>query len=452
VSTLSEHRPPTDSYPDFGAELASPAVLADPHPVFHRMRREEPAHRSRALGAWLVTRYDDVLRGLRDPRLSSDRIPSILDGQVAAGDRGSVKDFERTRRAMMVNMDGPAHHRLRRLISPAFSPAAIDATLPMIQEAVDRLVDRAGASARLDVVADYAAPLPTLVICELLGIPAEDRPSLRAWSDDAAKLMGATHGASAIRARTANDAVVNLERYFLRLIAERRRRPGDDLLSLLIRGEEEGRMTSEELSAQCQMLLVGGHLTLIDQLSNAVHALLGHPEQLRKLRLDPSLIGSAIKEVLRYDPPLTFVHRVAAADLELGGAPVRRGERVLLALAAANRDPGVFTDPDTFDIERAGNRHLAFGAGPHACAGGGLARRELEVALLTLFRRLPRLALDPENPPRRRTESLMFRGFQTLPVLTSYTNSGIASPSERIGTGRPERSRNSARWSTPRWR
>jgi cytochrome P450 len=419
MNTLTIHRPPIDTEIDFGDDLADPVVLADPHPVFHRMRHQDPVHHSRALGAWLVTRYDDVLRGLRDPRLSSDRIPSILDGQVAAADRGSVRDFERTRRSMMVNMDGPAHHRLRRLVNPGFTPAVVDAARPMIQAAVDRLLDRDEGLDRLDAVADYAEPLPTFVICELLGIPAEDRPSLRTWSDDAARLLGATHGASGSTARTANDAVLNLERYFLRLIADRRRRPGDDLLSLLIRGEEEGRMTPEELSSQCQMLLVGGHLTLIDQLCNAVHAFLNHLEQLEQLRSDPSLIGSAIEEVLRYDPPVSFVHRVAAEDLDLGGAAIRKGDRVLLCLAAANRDPEAFADPDTFDIGRAGNRHLSFGSGPHACAGGGLARLELELALLTLFRRLPRLALDPEDPPRRRSASLMFRGFHTLPVLTS---------------------------------
>jgi cytochrome P450 PksS len=321
---------------------------------------------------------------------------------------------------MMVNTDGPAHRRLRRLVNPAFSPAAVDAARPMIQAAVDRLLDRTCASTRLDIVADYAEPLPTLVICELLDIPAADRPSLRTWSDRAAKLLGATHGASSSEASAANEAVLHLERYFVRLIAGRRRRPGDDLLSLLIRGEEEGRMTAEELSAQCQMLLVGGHLTLIDQLANASSALLTHPEQLRKLRQDPALIGPALEEVLRYDPPLTFVHRVAAADQELGGTQISKGERVLLALAAANRDPEVFPDPDAFEIGRTGTRHLTFGSGPHACAGGGLARLELEAALLTIFRRLPRLALDPENPPRRRSESLMFRGFQALPVLISY--------------------------------
>jgi cytochrome P450 PksS len=419
MSMFSGRQATTDTGLDYGAELANPTALADPHPVFHRMRREEPVHYSRVLEAWLVTRYDDVLRGLRDPRLSSDRIPSILDAQVAASDRGTVKDFERTRRAMMVNMDGSAHLRLRRLVNPAFSPAAIDTARPMIQTAVDQLVDGAGASTRLDIVSDYAAPLPTLVICEMLGIPEDDQLSLRRWSDGAAKLMGATHGASSSEASAANDAVLFLERYFLRLIEERRRNPGDDLLSLLIRGEKEGRMTAEELSAQCQMLLVGGHLTLIDQLSNAVHAFLRHPEQLRKLRLEPGLIGPALEEVLRYDPPLTFIHRVAAADLGIGGARVSRGERVLLALAAANRDPEAFTDPDAFDIERAENRHLAFGSGPHACSGGGLARLELEIALRTLFRRLPGLTLDPADPPRRRSGSLMFRGFQTLPVLTS---------------------------------
>jgi cytochrome P450 len=419
MNALTEYHLPSDTRVDFGAELASPAACANPHPVFHRMRREEPVHHSQAIGGWLVTRYGDVLDGLRDTRLSSERIPSILDAQVSAADRGSVGDFERTRKLMMVNMDGPAHHRLRRLVSPGFTPAMIDAALPMIQAAVDRLLDRAEGRDRLDVVADYAEPLPTRVICELFGIPAGDRPLLRAWSDDAARLLGATHGASGSIARMANDAVVNLERYFLRLIEDRRQTPGGDLLSLLIRGEEEGRMTSEELSSQCQMLLVGGHLTLIDQLCNAVHALLLHPAQLEKLRTNPSLIGSAIEEALRYDPPVSFVHRVAAEDLELGGVKIRKGDRVLLCLAAANRDAEAFADPDTFDIGRAGNRHLSFGSGPHACAGGGLARKELEVALLTLFSRLPRLALDPEDLPRRRSGSLMFRGFSSFTVRTS---------------------------------
>jgi cytochrome P450 len=419
MNLLTECPTPMDTEIDLGAELASPAVREDPHRVFHHMRREDPIHHSRALKAWLVTRYEDVLHALRDPRLSSDRIPSLLDAQVAAGDRGNVRDFERSRRTMMVNRDGPAHLRLRRLVNPGFAPAVIAAARPMIQTAVDRLLDRAETSARLDIVADYAAPLPTLVICELLGIPAEDRPALRRWSDDAAQLLGATQGASGNVARRANDAAVNLEGYFLRLIAERRKRPGGDLLSLLIRGEAEGRMSAEELSAQCQMLLVGGHLTLIDQLANAVHAFLRHPAQLQKLRVDPSLIGSAIEEVLRYDPPVSFVHRVAAADLELRGTGIRAGERVLLCLAAANRDPEVFADPDVFDIERAGNRHLSFGSGPHACAGGGLARLELEIALVTLFRRWPHLALDPQDPPRRRCESLMFHGFHTLAALTS---------------------------------
>jgi cytochrome P450 len=404
---------------DFGAALASPAVIADPHPVFERMRREAAVHHSRTLRAWLVTRYDLVLRGLRDPRLSSARIPSILDGQVAPAHRECVRDFERTRKAMMVNMDGPAHHRLLRLVNPAFSPAAIEAARPMIQAAVDTLAERAAVAGSFDLVADYAAPLPTHVICELLGIPGTDRPALRKWSDEAARLLGATHGASQSTAYAANDAVINLENYFLRLIAQRRKRPGEDVLSLLIRGEDEGLMSPEELSSQCQMFLVGGHLTLIDQLSNAVHAFLRHPEQLQKLRDDPSLIAGGIEEVLRYDPPVTFVHRVAAVDLEMDCTGVRKGDRVLLCLAAANRDPAFFPEPDTFDIERRGNRHLSFGSGLHACAGAGLARLELEIALLTLCRRLPSLSFDPRNPPRRRSDSLMFRGFAAFPLLAS---------------------------------
>jgi cytochrome P450 PksS len=419
MSALAEQGPSVGPDVDFGPELASPAFRADPHPLLHRLRREAPVHYSRGLGAWIATRYDDVVGAFRDTRLGGDRTRFLIDGQLGAMDRGVVKDFERIERGMMINKDGPEHLRLRRLVRHGFAPARLSAARPMIQKAVDGLLDRAGAPGRLDVLADFAEPLPTLVICELMGIPAEDGPALRQWSHAKGKFRGLSHGDMGAVARAANEATVNLERYLLGLVEERSRRPGDDLISLLVAGHDEGRLTAAEVSAQCQLLFSAGHQTTIDLVCNAVHAFLSHPGELRGLQADPSLIGPAVEEVLRYDPPVSFMHRVAAADLEVGGRVIRQAQLVLLGIAAANRDPEVFADPDRFDIRRAGQAHVSFASGAHACLGMGLARLELEVALLTFFRRLPGAALDPEDPPRRRGETLLFRGFHALPVVTS---------------------------------
>jgi cytochrome P450 len=383
------------------------------------MRRKDPVHYSPALRAWLVTRYDDVVRGFRDSRLGGDRTRFLIDGQLGARDRGVVKDFERVERGMMINVEGAAHLRLRRLVQRGFTPARLDAARPMIEKIVDRLLDRVGASERLDIVADYAEPLPTLVICELMGIPSEDGPTLRQWAEVKGKFRGLSSGDIASAARAANDATVKLERYFLNLVEERRRRPGNDLVSVLVAGHDEGRLTAAEVAAQCQLLFGAGHQTLIDLVCNAVHAFLCHPEQLRALRADPSLIGAAVEEVLRYDPSVAFQHKVAAADLEVGGQAIRQGQAVLLGIAAANRDPVVFADPDRFDIRRVARPHVSFAPGVHACLGMGLARLELEVALRALFRRFPRLRLAPESLPRRHRETLFFRGFGVLPTVTS---------------------------------
>jgi cytochrome P450 PksS len=401
---------------DFGLELASPEALADPYPLFHRMRRDDPVHYSRSLGAWLVTRHEDVVAAFRDARLSGDRTRSLIDAQLGPDGRGLVPDYERTHRRSLITKEGLEHQRLRRLVLHGFTPARLDAARPAVRRAVDGLLDRAEGAGRLDVVQDFAEPLPTLVICELLGIPAEDRPRLRAWSDARTRFFGLSRGDPAAAARAVNDATLHLEDYFRRLAGERRRRPGDDLLSLLLAAHADGRLTEEEVSAQCQLLLIAGHVTTRDQLGNAVHAFLQHPSQLEALRADPPRMGAAVEEALRYDPSVSFIHRVAEADVAVGGRPVRTGQLVLLGIAAANRDPAVFPDPDRFDMGRAEHRHVAFGSGAHACLGMGLARLELEVALEALFRRFPHLGLDPQVPPRRRGDALLFRGFATLPV------------------------------------
>jgi cytochrome P450 PksS len=413
----TEPHPPISSAVDFGLELTRPDSIVDPHPLLHRMRREDPVHYSRKFGAWIVTRYGDVVQGFRDPRLAGDRTKFLIDGQLGGRDRSLVTDFERTERGMMINKKGAEHLRLRRLAQYGFTPARLDAARPMVQKAVDGLLDRAGASGRLDIVTDYAEPLPTLVICMLMGVTAEDGPMLRRWSEAKGKFRGLSHGDIDAAARAANDATVRLERYFLGLVEERRRRPGDDLLSVLSAGHDEGRLTAAEVSAQCQLLFSAGHQTLIDMLCNAVHAFLSHPEQLHALQADPSLIGPAVEEASRYDPSVAFMNRVAAADLEVGGREIRQGDLVILGVAAANRDPEAFADPDRFDVRRAPRPHVSFASGPHTCLGMGLARLELEVALRALFRRFPRLRLDPGDPPRRRGETLFFRGFHTLPAV-----------------------------------
>jgi cytochrome P450 PksS len=417
--TKSDGCPPLNATVDFGLQLKSPAGLSDLHPLLHCLRREDPVHYSRALGAWLLTRYDDVLQGFRDPRLGGDRTKFLIDGQLGGKDRSMVKDFERIERGMMINKEGAEHLRLRRLVQHAFTPARLNAARPMIQKIVDGLLDRAGSSGAIDIVADFAEQLPTRVICELMGIPVGEGPTLRRWSEAKGRFRGVSRGDIGIAAAAANDATVHFERYFLQLLEQRRRRPGDDLLSLLVAGHEEGRLTDAEVAAQCQLLFSAGHQTTIDLVGNAVHAFLSHSGPLADLQDNPSLISAAIEVVLRYDPPVAFAHKMAAEDLEVGGKVIEAGQSVLLGIAAANRDPEMFAEPDHFDIRRVGKSHVAFATGPHACLGMGLARLELEVALLTLFRRFPDVRLEPGSRPRRRGNTLQFPGFDQLPAVLS---------------------------------
>ena len=244
----------------------------------------------------------------------------------------------------------------------------------------------------------------------------DDRENLRTRPHCKTRFFGGAVGDLEEAARAANEAVRQLERYFRDLLQERQRRPGDDLMSLLLEGQAEGRLTAEELTSQCIRLLNAGHLTTMDQFGNTVLALLKHPGQWRRLRDEPDLVRSAVEEGLRYDGAVQLLQRIAREDLMLRGQTIRQGDLVYLSLGAANRDPEVFSEPDRFDVGRSDNRHLAIGVGPHVCLGMTLARRELEVALGRLVRRLLRLRFDAERPVRRRAHSLLFRGLEALPV------------------------------------
>jgi cytochrome P450 len=281
---------------------------------------------------------------------------------------------------------------------------------------VDGLLDAALPRGRMDLIGDLARPLPAIVIAELFGIPLEDRETFHQWSMAGARFFGGAVGDPEEAARAANEASVQRERYFRGLLEERRRRPGDDLMSLLLKGQANGRLTAEEVCAQCILLLGAGHITTMDQLGNTVLALLKGPEQMGRLRDDPGLVRSAIEEGLRYDGTAQLLQRIAREDVTLRGRTIRKGDLLYLSLGTANRDPEVFTEPDRFDVGRVDNRHLAFGAGPHVCLGMAFARRELKVSLGRLVRRMPRLRFDEERPVRRRSDSLVFRGLESLPV------------------------------------
>jgi cytochrome P450 PksS len=396
--------------------LTDPTFLEDPYPVYRRMRQRDPVYWSNALGHWVLTRYDDVLAATRNRALSSVLTEVFVREQLRGSDPALAADFARVNKEMMLMKDGKDHHRLRVLGNHAFTPSALQRWQSVIENVVDRLLDEVLPFGRMDLIGDLAEPLPAIVIAELFGIPPADRAMFHKWSMASARFFGGAVGDPEQAARAANEASLNQERYFRNLLEERRRQPGDDLMSLLLKGQEEGQLTVQEVCAQCTLLLGAGHITTMDQLGNTVLALLKNPEQMDRLRDDPALVWSAMEEGLRYDGTVQLLQRIAREDLTLCGQTIRKGDLIYLSLGAANRDPDVFVEPDRFDVGRADNRHLAFGAGPHICLGMTLARRELDISLGRLVQRMPRLRFDEERPVRRRADSMVFRGLESLPV------------------------------------
>jgi cytochrome P450 PksS len=348
--------------------------------------------------------------------LSSQRVEIMVRAQLRGLDPAATKDYERIARTQMLFRDGAEHHRLRVLGNRGFTPSMLEIARPKIQATVDGLLDRVQSRGQMDVVAEFAQPLPALVIAELFGVPERDRAQFQKWSDDAATLTGVTQGNPANEAQAANEGMRNLEAYFLEVLAERRQHPGDDLVSLLLAGQAEGRLSAEEVCSQCILILIAGHVTTVDQLANGVQAFLTHPRQWQRLCHEPALIHSAVEEVLRVDPSVSFIHRISHAATRVGDREFEPGQFLWRSVAAATRDPAAFPEPHCFDTARAGGPHLTVGAGQHVCLGAGLARRELQIALATLSRRMPNLR-PGDDPPRRNCASLAFRGFHWLPVL-----------------------------------
>jgi pimeloyl-[acyl-carrier protein] synthase len=385
-----------------------PDFHADPYPFYHRLRSVEPVHQT-PMGFWVLTRYDDVVMVLRDPRFGRDAFEPML-----AAIYGDAKEPGRLPRSMLFR-DPPDHTRLRALVSKAFTPRVIESMRSHIRDIVDRLVDRVRDSNGMDVIADLAYPLPVTVICEMLGVPPGDQDTIRQWSSDVARSLDAIGVPSdaeiVARGRAARRELID---YFRRLLPERRRHPRDDLLSLLIAAEEaDDKLSEGELLATCVLLFVAGHETTVNLIGNGLLALLRHPDQLKRLRDDPALIHSAVEELLRYDSPVQRTARITNTDVDVDGRTIAKGSMVVAAIGAANRDPAHFPEPDRLDIARRDNRHVAFGFGIHFCLGAPLARVEGQIALGTLLRRMPRMTVA--GTPAWR-ESSTLRGLTALPV------------------------------------
>jgi len=422
--------------PRDGVNLASPEFKANPFAYYARLRAEAPVFRTVLPTneiAWLVTRYDDVAMVLKDERFVKDTANAMTPEQLAA-QRWFRKMFKALKRNML-ERDPPDHTRLRALVSSAFTPRLIEQMRPRIERLADELLDAALARASgasktqprshfgangqpksrvcLDVIRDFALPLPTTIIAEMLGVPVADRRRFHQWSSAIVAAGSSTWGLV-----KAVPNVLAIMRYIRKIIKGRRANPRDDLVSALVRAEQAGDKLSEDESvAMVFLLLVAGHETTVNLIGNGLLALLEHPAQLEKLRNDPALIRPAIEEMLRYASPAeTATERYAREDVTVGGVTIPRGEMVFAVIASANRDERQFANPDALDITREPNRHLSFGLGTHFCLGAPLARLEGQIAINTLLSRLPQPKLAVAPSALRWRRGLVLRGLESLPV------------------------------------
>lgn len=384
-----------------------PAYRVDPYPTYRALQAKHRVYSTRLLsGGFLLPRYDDIVAVLGDPRFSVDRRQADVFKRLQPF-RGLSPSFVEAIQSALLMTDPPAHTRLRRLVNKAFTPRVVEGLRARVQALVDELFDAVAARGEMELIHDFAYPLPVIVIAELLGIPSADRERIKHWSDTLALLLDPLQAVDGLTPteRAADEFTAYMQPIFL----ARRREPRDDLISALVAVEDEGQTLSEtELLSLCMLILGAGHETTTNLIGNAVLALLRHPSQRRRLQDDPSLIGSAVEEFLRYDSPVQLTDRVATVDCEVAGQPIRRGQVVALLLGAANRDPSRFADPDRLDIGRQENHHLSFGHGAHFCLGAALARLEAQIAIATLLRRFP--DFDGERAPKEWKRSMVLRG------------------------------------------
>jgi cytochrome P450 PksS len=400
-------------------DLFAPEALANSYPLFKRMRSEDPVHYCESGGYWILTRYRDVEAALRDERLSSDRT-AVYINKLGSLDVKKIQNFLALTSKMMVGTDPPEHTRLRKLANPGFTTRAIESWRSIIENTTDRLLDKVQNHGGMDVVSDFSLPLPGFIIPEIFGVPETDRANLLEWARDIAQIFGASGGSTIEMeelVRKADKAAAQVSALIKQLVEQRRRQPGTDMISLLSVAYQKQGFNFEEVPSVCIQILNAGLLTTTDQIANGVNALLSHPDQLQKLKKNPSLIDSAVEEIIRFDTSVPFFFRIAKQDLTIGGKDITAGSVIALGFGPANHDPEKFEEPEVFDITRTPNEHLAFGSGIHFCLGAALARMELTICLTTLLRRLPNLCFDPDRQAIPTKHSvLMMKGFDSLPV------------------------------------
>jgi cytochrome P450 len=380
------------------ADFLAPEAIADPYPFAAELREHDPVHWSETHRAWLLTRYDDVVAAFNDPRMSSDRVKPLVASMSQERREKVGRVMERIQDWMVVS-DPPEHTRLRKLVARAFSPRRIAASEQRIGELVDELLDEFIAERHTEFVRHFAFPLPATVIAELIGAPAADRDRFGAWSNDLGMVaFGAGGDARSDRHVRALHGLDELLAYFGERIEYARGHPGEDMISGLLEGDGDGHvLDQEEMESMCALMLFAGHETTTNLLSAMVLHLTRTPDQLALLRQSPELAGGAVEEILRYDGPIKILQRWNTEDQEMRGRTIRAGDRVFTVLAGANRDPERFPDPESIDITRSPNRHVAFGRGVHSCIGAQLSRIEGRVAVARIFDRLPGLTVPDQE-------------------------------------------------------
>jgi len=396
----------------FSATSMDPTFRADPHAMLDELRSLSPVIKDAVLGRVLITRADDVEAVLRDRDLFVDprKAPEGSFQRMLAARRD-----DRNVTPSMLFLDPPDHDRLRGLVNKAFTPKSVDRMAPRIQEIADELLDGLEGRDSFDLIGDFSAPLPTIVIAEMLGVDAADQKRFKAWSDII--VQGFNPFLPEEQRKAMERAGNEMNDYLREAVETRRRDRRDDLITRMIEAEEDGdQLNDDEIVTMVGLLLAAGNLTTTDLIGNGVHALLTHRDQWEALRDDPALVKNAVEEMLRFDPPVTQSGRITLKEMEVGGCPVHAGESITPMLLAANHDPAANPNPHTFDVRRDEIRHTSFGGGRRYCLGAPLARLEAQIAVATLVRRLPDLRIADEELEWRNVPA--FRGLVRLPVET----------------------------------
>ncbi|RUT02052.1 biotin biosynthesis cytochrome P450 [Dulcicalothrix desertica PCC 7102] len=396
--------------------LLSREALLNPYPLYEKLRTEAPVYYFEEGGFWFLSRYQDVEAAVCDLRLSSDK-RALYASKLLNLDKDAIKNIMKLLGGMMVDKDPPEHTRMRKVSLSGFTTRALEGWREIIHETTNSLLDKVQARGCMDVVQDLSLPLPSLMIAKIMGVPEHQRAEFQQWAIDIATFWGAPNGEEVVElALRADKSAVLFTEYINHMIEERKRNKTDDMISLLVTAYEENGFNLDELPSLCILILCAGLVTTADLIPNGINALLTNPEQLDKLKSSPQLVGYAVEEMMRFDPPVPIIFRIAKEDVTISGKTIPQGHIVAIGLGAANRDPQKFDSPDVFDITRTNNEHLGFSKGIHFCLGAVLARMELTICFETLLRRMPNISFDANNQPISKRQTIAFKGFKSFPV------------------------------------